>query len=96
MLPKRCKSIRALNIYYKMVGGLRGSDVGDEGACWGGNVTRDDSCAWISAATLVQNFDQAAQDLDCVVINTPTHSEKLFLSFYFCICTETPSGKWFD
>lgn len=29
MLPKHCKSIRALNIYYKMAGGLRGSDVRD-------------------------------------------------------------------
>lgn len=43
MLPDHCKSIRALNIYYKMAGGLRGSARG-EGACWGGNVTRDHSC----------------------------------------------------
>lgn len=56
MLPKHCKSIRALNIYYKMAGGLRGSDVRDEGACWGGNVTWDGSCACISAGKLVQNI----------------------------------------
>lgn len=54
MLPKHCKSIRAVNIYYKLAGGLRGSDVRDEGACWGGNVTWDHSCVWSLAGKLVQ------------------------------------------
>lgn len=35
MLPKHCKLIMALNIYYMTAGGLHGGRCEGEGACWG-------------------------------------------------------------
>lgn len=35
MLPKHCKLIMALNIYYMMAGGLHGGDVGESGSVLG-------------------------------------------------------------
>lgn len=83
MLPEHRKSIRAANIYYKMAAGRRGSDVGDAGACWGGHVTPDDSCAGKTSA----NDRRVNQDLDCVFNNIPTH--------FFNIFTHNLSGTWF-
>lgn len=74
MLPEHRKSIRAANIYYKMAAGRRGSDVGDAGACWGGHVTPDDSCAGKTSA----NYRRVNQDLDCVFNSSNSFFQSLY------------------
>lgn len=84
MLPKHCKSIRALNIYYKMAGGLRGSDGRDQGACWGGNATRDDSCTCVSAGKGAQMISVAY-----LIKSHPFREVFLVFFFFFCIRIQT-------